>query len=142
MAKNNAVINIKGTQTIDGEDFTTEIDVVGTIEETEKGFVIEYADYEYDPSGKTVVSFGNNKTVFMSKFGGEFSTEMYFEKGTRQNCEYATPYGFITVGIYTNEVKIDLCSTGGRAVLDYSIDFNTGHAAKNLLEMTVSVTSK
>ncbi len=140
MTKNNAIINIKGTQTIDGESYTTEIDVVGTIEETEKGFVIEYADYEFDSKGKTVVSFGKNGTVFMSKFGGEFSTEMYFEKGTRQNCEYATPYGFITVGIYTNEINVDLSAVGGRALLNYNLDFNTGHAAENLLEMVVSVT--
>lgn len=140
MTKSNAIINIKGTQTIDGESYTTEIDVVGTIEETENGFVIEYSDYEYDLSGKTVISFGKNGTVFMSKFGGEFSTEMYFENGTRQNCEYSTPYGFITVGIYTNEVKTDLSPVGGRATLNYNIDFNTGHAAENLLEIVVSVT--
>lgn len=142
MTKKNAVINIKGTQTIDGEENITEIDVVGTIEETEKGYIIEYADYEMGSNGKTIISVGNNSTVLMAKVGGEFTTEMYFEKGSRQNCEYSTPYGFMTVGIYTNEIKINLCSIGGSVLLDYNIDFNSGAVARNVLDIIVNSTDR
>lgn len=142
MTKFNAVINIKGTQTIDGEDNITEIDAAGTITETEKGYVIEYADYEAGPNGKTVISVGNNNTVMMARMGDDFSTEMFFERGTRQNCEYSTPYGFMTVGIYTNAIKVNLCSIGGSVVLDYNIDFNTGFVAKNVLEISVNTTDR
>lgn len=140
MIKNDAVINIKGTQTIDGEDNLTEIDVVGTIEETDKGYIIEYSDYEMGPAAKTVISVGNNGTVLMAKLGGEFTTEMYFERSTRQNCEYSTPYGLMTVGIYTNEIKVNLHSIGGSVLLDYNIDFNSGAVARNVLDITVNVT--
>lgn len=142
MIKKNAVINIKGTQTIDGEDNITEIDVVGTIEETNKGYLLEYADYEVGSSGKTIISVGNNGTVLMAKVGGEFTTEMLFERGTRQNCEYSTPYGFMTVGIYTNKIKVNLCSIGGSVLLDYNIDFNSGSVARNVLDITVNSTDR
>lgn len=140
MIKSNAVIHVKGIQTVDGEDNVTEIDVVGTIQETERGYIIEYSDYGVGSSGKTIISVGNNSTVLMTKVGGEFTTEMFFARGTRQNCEYNTPYGFMTVGIYTNEIKVNLCSIGGSVVLDYNIDFNTGFVAKNVLEIAVNTT--
>ena len=45
MAKNNAVILIKGEQVIDGEHDVTEIDVTGDLSETDGGLKLEFWEY-------------------------------------------------------------------------------------------------
>lgn len=138
MIKKDVIINIKGVQTVEGEDDVTEVDVVGSIYETENGYDIEYYNYGEHTTGRTVISVGNDDTILMTRTGGEFTTEMMFEQDVRHSCEYETPYGFISLGIYTNELKSDISPTGGSVLIDYNLDFNTGFIARNVLDITVN----
>ena len=105
MTKQEALITIKGTQFVDGQPDTTELSVVGTLEKTDKGFVVEYDDYDSVTGGKTVIAMGDG-ALLMTRYG-DITTEMYFKEGERSNSEYQTPFGNITVGIYT--VQLAFC---------------------------------
>ncbi len=137
MVENNAVILIKGEQIIDGEHDVTEIDVTGALSETEDGLKLEFWEY-FDENEKvhTEITVSESK-VSMTK-QGSVATEMIFEKGVRHNCEYSTPIGALSVGVSTNDVKVEVEDGSGKILLEYDLDFNTGFIAQNKLEITLN----
>lgn len=137
MSKKEAVISIKGTQFVDGQSDATELSVVGTLKKTDKGFVIEYDDYESVTGGKTVIALGDG-ALLMTRYG-DITTEMYFKEGERSNSEYSTPYGNMTVGIYTVQLAYVEGENAVTVLLEYNIDFNSDFAARNILEISVNI---
>lgn len=136
MTDKKATITVVGRQLVDCESDITEISVKGTYRKTDKGYIAEYTDFEsLEGSEKTVISV-NGETMLMTKFG-DVSTEMLFRQGERSNSDYITPFGNITIGIYTKKLESSLDENGGRVSLEYTIDFNSGFAALNELEITV-----
>lgn len=139
METKQATVHIIGRQYMGGEPDITEISVLGTLSKGEKGYVIEYTDFE-NPDNKTVISLSDG-TLLMTKFG-EVATEMFFSLGARSNSDYVTPYGNISIGIYTEMLDSGLTMLGGKIFLKYNIDFNSGYAARNELEITVDVNTE
>lgn len=137
MVKNDAVILIKGEQVIDGEHDVTEIDVTGALSETQDGLKLEFWEYlDGNEKVHTEITVSEN-TVSMTKHGS-VATEMIFEKGVRHNGEYSTPIGVLSVGISTNDVRVDIENGSGKILLEYDLDFNTGFIAQNKLEITLN----
>ena len=137
MAKNNAVILIKGEQVIDGEHDVTEIDVTGDLSETDGGLKLEFWEYLDDKEKVHTEIVIDGDTVKMKK-DGSVATEMIFEKGVRHNGEYVTPVGALSVGVNTNDVVIDIEDGSGKILLEYDLDFNMGFLAKNKLEIKLN----
>lgn len=138
MTKKDVVVSVRGVQTAGNEEDVMELEVVGTLQENDGGFVLEYTEYDTDDDeNRTVIVTRGNNFVSMTKFG-ELTTEMIFESDTRHTCNYVTPYGDITMGVYTNTAEVSLTADGGNILLDYNIDFNTGFAANNRLAISVS----
>ncbi len=138
MIETNATLAIKGTQTADGDTEVTELNVVGRLEKTDRGYIIEYTDYASVDDNRTVISF-NEDTLIMTKLG-EINTEMLFKEGMRTNCDYQTPYGNFEIGIYTNKLSIRADKKGAKIKLEYNIDFNYGFAAVNKLDIKAEYT--
>ncbi len=137
MVENNAVILIKGEQIIDGEHDVTEIDVTGALSETDDGLKLEFWEYlDENEKVHTEITVSESK-VSMTK-QGSVATEMIFEKGVRHNCEYSTPIGALSVGVSTNDVKVEVEDGSGKILLEYDLDFNTGFIAQNKLEITLN----
>ncbi len=137
MVENNAVILIKGEQIIDGEHDVTEIDVTGALSETDDGLKLEFWEYlDENEKVHTEITVSESK-VSMTK-QGSVATEMIFEKGVRHNCEYSTPIGALSVGVSTNDVKVEVEDSSGKILLEYDLDFNTGFIAQNKLEITLN----
>lgn len=137
MAKNNAVILIKGEQVIDGEHDVTEIDVTGDLSETDGGLKLEFWEYLDDKEKVHTEIVIDGDTVTMKK-DGSIATKMIFEKGVRHNGKYVTPVGALSVGVNTNDVVIDIEDGSGKILLEYDLDFNMGFLAKNKLEIKLN----
>lgn len=137
MAKNNAVILIKGEQVIDGEHDVTEIDVTGDLNETDGGLKLEFWEYLDNKEKVHTEIVIDGDTVTMKK-DGSVATKMIFEKGVRHNGEYVTPVGALSVGVNTNDVVIDIEDGSGKILLEYDLDFNMGFLAKNKLEIKLN----
>lgn len=137
MAKNNAVILIKGEQVIDGEHDVTEIDVTGDLSETDGGLKLEFWEYLDNKEKVHTEIVIDGDTVTMKK-DGSVATKMIFEKGVRHNGKYVTPVGALSVGVNTNDVVIDIEDGSGKILLEYDLDFNMGFLAKNKLEIKLN----
>ncbi len=136
--KLDAVIGVCNTQSIDGETEKIEMSVVGTLSETEEGWLLEYTEYDEDArKSQTAVRVTGNQTVSVTRTG-ELTGEMLFERGKRNSMVYSTPYGNLSMGVYTKSIENTLSESGGRLRFCYTTDFHSQAPIENRMTLTVS----
>lgn len=135
----NYILSVCGKQIVNGSEDRIEL-------ETAAAYVIEngcrsisYKEYDAeDPSKhyRTTVRIDENGTVTVMK-GGSENHNLILEKGKRHKCEYNTPYGSLTLGVYTESVETDLSENGGELCVKYSIDIESELASNNELTLKI-----
>ena len=96
---------------------------------------------EYDPQNpekhyRTTVKVDKDNVVTVMK-GGDMSHNLILEKGERHRCEYRTPYGNMTLGIFTEKVSVELDDNGGSISVRYNIDIENELASTNELTLHI-----
>lgn len=139
MEKQKVMIDVCNAQTMDGETEKLEMRVVGTICKTDGGFLVEYTEYDDEgrPSEIAVRAIGDS-FVSVAR-AGDCNTEMRFETGKRHSTVYNTPYGALTMGIYTKRVENALTENGGRLHFCYTTDFHAQVSAENRMTLQIEL---
>lgn len=132
-------LSVCGKQTVDGSSEKIEL-------ETSASYVMRgdcrYISYkEYDPSApdkhyRTTVKISPDNTVTVMKGGAE-NHHLILEQGQRHKCEYNTPFGSLTLGVYTESVNVSLDDSGGEVSVCYSIDIESELASSNELTLKI-----
>ena len=136
--KMDACIHICNQQTMDGQSETIEMDVLGALTQTQDGFLLTYTEYDEEANCcDTTVRVTGSDTVSVAR-SGIFSSEMLFQAGKRGSFAYGTPYGTLTMGLYTKSVENALRADGGRLRFCYSTDFQSQAPIDNRMTLTVS----
>ncbi len=135
----NYLLSVCGKQFVNGNSDKVEL-------QTNASYVMRgssrYITYkEYDPQDpqvhyRTTVKVDENNVVTVIK-GGEMSHNLILEQGQRHRCEYRTPYGNMTLGIYTERVEIELDDNGGSISVSYNIDIENELASSNELVLNI-----
>ena len=135
----NYLLSVCGKQFVNGNSDKVEL-------QTNASYVMRgssrYITYkEYDPQDpqvhyRTTVKVDENNVVTVIK-GGEISHNLILEQGQRHRCEYRTPYGNMTLGIYTERVEIELDDNGGSISVSYNIDIENELASSNELVLNI-----
>lgn len=140
--KEDFVIRLTGIQHYfphDGEEFDdkVELDTLGS--------------YCIRPNGKKIISYRNmsddekqapltivkvdGNAVSMTKSGDH--TELLIEPGKLNQCAYDTPFGALTLGVRTHDLRHELDENGGSLYCSYSIYINNTISSSNTLEIHV-----
>ena len=135
----NYLLSVCGKQFVNGNSDKVEL-------QTNASYVMRgssrYITYkEYDPQDpqvhyRTTVKVDENNVVTVIR-GGEMSHNLILEQGQRHRCEYRTPYGNMTLGIYTERVEIELEDNGGSISVSYNIDIENELASSNELVLNI-----
>lgn len=117
-----------------GQTVTTD----GIFKVSKSGYEISYTEFLDEKNGSNTALHvnNNNKTVVMNRTGA-FSANMIFEKGKRNNCQYKTPVGEFTLGVFAKEINNNLHDEGGELSFTYTLDFNSGYTSDNELRISV-----
>lgn len=132
------IINVLGTQTIDGESDSVEVITTGDMRIEDERVTITYPEYsEENPSIRTdtVVTFDG--TVLSIERSGEMSSRLLLEKGRRHRCLYETPMGQMMIGIFTDSITADVSKKGGVIRASYQLDFNNNAVSYNEFQITI-----
>lgn len=136
--KKDVLIDIASSQTVDGNKDKMEVSVTGTLIYDDDGYRIEYTEYDGEMQGtSTSVSVSGTDCVSILRVGA-YSSEMMLENEKRHSCLYSTPYGELTMGLYTKKIKSDMTYNGGILEMSYTIDFSMGQVTENTMKITVS----
>ena len=135
--KNGYKITLVDRHSVLGEKSESTIIVKGDLDFTPEEYTITYLEHAGDMAGCTTkirVKKGVHVQVSRS---GAYSTDLVLELGKRHNCQYATPYGSLLMGIYTSLVESSMTEQGGSLRFKYSIDIGGGEVTENDLEIII-----
>ena len=133
------IINIKGTQEVDGEEDVVELNTVGRMN------VIGGKTYlRYDDSVATgtdgvscVIKIDHKDNSVVMQRSGALNSRMYIKKGQRHICHYETTQGTLTLGVFGEAVNDNIGSKGGNLFMSYTLDVNYGMISRNKVEISV-----
>ncbi|MEE0859677.1 MAG: DUF1934 domain-containing protein [Acutalibacteraceae bacterium] len=139
MSNSEYIIDIIGTQTVDGERDVIKVTTTGdyTVAPTGNRF-IRYNEYDNDNpamSQKTVIKICENQISIVRK--GGYESQLILELNKRHQCHYATPMGSLFIGVYTNKMDIELDENGGRLSVEYTLDFDTSNVSENAFNIII-----
>jgi uncharacterized beta-barrel protein YwiB (DUF1934 family) len=130
--KKNAKIHICNIQSAAGDSDTIEMTVEGAFYQKEGSFYLLYR--EPDPetgTGDSVMLKASGGSVIMKRTGAVFS-EMRFEAGKKDICQYQMPYGTMEIGLLCRSAEISLSEHGGWIKLNYILQIGGGQYSNNL----------
>lgn len=133
------IIDIKGTQTVNGEDDVIELTTVGKMNKIGKKTYLRYDDSAstgVDGVSCTIKVDNDDGSVVMQR-AGALNSRMYIKKGQRHICHYETSQGTLTMGIFGENVETSLGDFGGSIRMSYTIDVNYGMLSRNEVEIKV-----
>lgn len=133
------IIDIKGTQIVDGDEDVVELSTVGQM-----NFIGGKTYLKYDDSVATGVSGVNclikidpeDSSVVMQR-SGALNSRMYIKKGQRHICHYETGHGVLTMGVFGETVEENITETGGSLYMSYTLDVNNQMMSRNKVEISV-----
>ncbi len=133
----NVIIDIKGTQGIDGDSDTVELSTLGTLSEKDGKFLISYEENKTvkNESVKTLVKTEDGRVTMIRS--GALDSRLIIEKGRRNTCFYSVPQGELVLGIFGEEIENNLNENGGKLLMSYTIDIENSLVSKNTVEISV-----
>lgn len=140
----NYILSVTGKQTVDDHSDKIELKTMASYLTKNGSRYITYKEYDtQNPEKKyrTTVKIDSEGRVTVMK-GGSESHNLILEKGVRHKCEYATSFGVISLGVYTESIRIDLDDNGGEIEVHYSIDVQSELASKNELYLKIEEANK
>lgn len=141
--KKDVTITLKGVQQVDRERSETEL-ITGATFSTVKGggFKIAYDETEatgFEGARTEITAFGNESASIVRS--GEAGTNLIIEKDKKHYCHYGTPYGDMTIGIYTQSIVNNLTADGGDLYLKYTVDINSSYVSDNEVYIEIMTNS-
>lgn len=94
----------------------------------------EYNENQPDQPFRTTIKIEPNNVVTVIK-GGDTYHNLVLEKGVRHHCDYKTPYGTLFLGVFTEDVRIELDEKGGSLDVVYNLDVDSDLISKNKLSL-------
>lgn len=130
-------VSIIGESTIDGDGDKTELVTEGEYAMRNGKYLLRYREHLADVGGDcTTVIKIDDSTVVMSR-NGSINTQMIFEGGKRHMSHYETPLGSFTIGVSTEELRVDVKENGGEVEIKYILDINNSAQVENYLHLNI-----
>lgn len=133
------IIDIKGEQGIDDQKDVIEFSTDGRFGINNGEYFISYDEgmlLDSVESVKTKLFIKSDGTVILNR-SGTINSKMLIEKGKRNSCFYATPVGELVIGIFGDELDLDLNETGGIINLKYTIDSQLKVISRNSVNIYI-----
>lgn len=131
-------ITVRGEQYFDGVDPNeTELTTLGTLEDTEEGWLLSYEESELTGMAGTVTSFAIAPERVVLRRSGSVNSEMIFEEGLPHTSLYEMAMGTLTVDVHTESLRARISGHGGLLEIRYQIAVNHHVTGKNCFKVRV-----
>lgn len=130
-------VSIIGESTVDGDGDKTELVTEGEYAMRNGKYLLRYKEHLADVGDDcTTIIKIDDSTVVMSR-NGSINTQMIFEGGKRHMSHYETPLGSFTIGVNTEELRVDVSENGGEVEIKYILDINNSAQVENYLHLNI-----
>ena len=123
---------IRGEQYFDDVDpDATELVTEGTLELMEEGLRLTYQETSLTGMEGTTTTFEVSGSQVILRRVGSVNSQMVFEEGRQHTSLYETPYGALSVGVNTHDLRAELGEHGGKIQISYAIEIEHNVAGEN-----------
>lgn len=132
------MIRVTGTQHAGGQSDTVELITEGTFDAENGGFAIRYEETAATGlEGTHTTLHVQPEKVMLSRQGNAVGM-LVLEHKKRHVCNYATPYGGLMLGVFTDRMEQKLTENGGRLMVSYTLDMGGSMMSRQDLQVTVT----
>lgn len=134
----NVIINVKGIQTDNGNDANAlELITEGKYYQKGSNYYITYKESEVTGMlGTTTTLKVEDGVVTLMRFG-KVNSQFVFQKGQKHISSYETEYGNFTIGVYANNVDININAAGGEIRVGYQVEIDSQSTGRNDFYMLI-----
>ena len=137
--KEKVEIVLRSVQRNEEEENETELRTEGTYAYTGKEWSVSYEESEATWfEGSTTEITGKDGCWVSIVRTGSANSNLMIETGKKHYSLYGTPFGDITVGIFTHKIEDHLTAEGGRLYLRYTLDANASFLSENEIYLEIS----
>ena len=83
-----------------------------------------------------MVKIENDNLVTLTR-NDKHTSRFALEKGKRRHCQYGTEFGPIMMGVFTEDIRVNLTDAGGNVFVKYSIDINSALVSANEINIKI-----
>lgn len=119
------IISVVGTQSTEDNDVNTmELVTEGKFYKKDNAYYVTYRESEVTGmEGTTTTLKIADDIVTLLRFG-TVNTQFVFEQGQKHMAYYDTDSGALTIGVFTNEINVNLDDSGGEISVGYEVEIN------------------
>ncbi len=133
------IISIEGQEIIPemGEENKTELVTEGKYYKKGEKHYLSYKETEvtgFDAT-TTMLKIEDNR-VALTRYG-QVNTHMVFASGEKHTGYYDTPYGSFTVGVVSDDVKVEFNEKRGKIDIHYLLEIDNNTKAEHTLSLNV-----
>ena len=134
----NVIINVKGIQTdLEKDENALELITEGKYYQKGNNYYITYKESEVTGMvGTTTTLKVGDGVVTLMRFG-KVNSQFVFQKGQKHVSSYETEYGIFTIGVYANNVDINIDDKGGEIRVGYRVEIDNHSAGRNDFYMQI-----
>ncbi len=123
-----------------GMEYPVQYITSGVLKKLEKDhYVIRYVESQPDEDTGEIensdieLDLSRNRVIMTRS--GDFSSMMVFARDQRFEGQYRTPYGDMSMAVFTNTLRCDLNETRGDVHLEYQLHLQGSYASTNELHL-------
>ncbi len=134
----NVIISLKGNQGARGY-FGDDLELVteGRYYKKEGAYYITYNESEVTGMEGTTTTLKIHDGVITLMRTGAVNAQFVFERGRKHLSYYDTAYGAFTVGVFTNDLNINIDENGGEIWVDYKLEIDNNKTGENDFYMQI-----
>jgi len=134
----NVIISVRGSQT-DGNRDTNVLELVTEGKYYRKGntYYVTYKESEVTGMEGTTTTLKIADGVITLMRFGSVNSQFIFQKGQKHVSYYDTSYGVFSVGVFTNDININVDDSGGEISVDYELEIDNNKSGDNDFHMLI-----
>lgn len=137
MNEKKVLLTVIGTQNFGREEDKVELTTMGVLSEEQDCYVVCYEEQEENPEEVVHVRLQiqkDAKQVQMERDAHAHSC-LLIRLETRSQCQYATQFGQITMGIFGRQIEMQIEEEQGKFEFCYAVDMNGDYTSTNRVEI-------
>ncbi len=135
----NYLISITNKQCVEGEIEEISLTTTGSYTERNGKRYIVYREYDENCQVEqtSTLKISDNMVSLLRHNNDFYHTNLILENGKRHLCQYGTPYGEVTMGVFTTKMVGSLNDQGGDLTVEYLLDVNSSLSSVNCITISV-----
>ena len=126
------IIKVKGIQTdLKNDENTLELITEGKYYQKGNIYYITYKESEVTGMVGTTTTLKVDEGIVTLMRFGKVNSQFVFQKGQKHISSYETEYGNFTIGVYADNVDININDAGGEIRVGYQIEIDNHSTGRN-----------